>query len=695
MNYNTLVSKAKQHDSQAWSILFEQTQHMVYFTTRNMVGNESDAEDLVQETYFNAYRHLDSLKDAEAFPGWIKRIAVNVSKNHLVSNKILFCGSEELDTYMENIPEVDENFLPQEYIDNKESLKILLNIVNSLPETQRRCVMLYYHDQYSISEISEMLQIKEGTVKSHLNRARNNLKKQADTFEKKGIKLHATAIPSLALLLYTASKGYTVSAATKDSIMNFFVQQAMPTATSTTSTKNSQPEISSAVPTTSKFAAKSSGKLFTKLVALPEVTKVAIGTALVCILGGAALIGGISNNNQQKHPQTNHNSQESNGNAQDSNNNSQDSNTHLPDSNHSSQDPNLENENIPENSTKLSNSMTYLLEDTNTLGFLAMTENEIRGWFGEPGKMEHTSDHDYYLEYYLTHETRPSFQTLTFYFSTKSTEPEYPVMVTIRLNEQFFHCYGITPSMTSSEIRNILLKCGWISESIETDVFTYNHMSYQVNQHYTCTFIELNEQPYALSFARDYSLIQNEPSVTPEPTKVPEENKPAGMTNQKAHEMLEKYFKETYYAGGAYYCFADVTHDGIDEMFVLSNADFYAAFDIIRIEDDNFQMIYSGSNATDTNSMYSYYLYEENGKSYLLYAGFFNRQGYPWYFYDIFHLDENGNQIRFKGNEYSGEFTEEAEEKMQQILSEYKQYCKHATLILDIDEEGECISGSW
>ena len=77
---------------------------------------------------------------------------------------------------LQNIPETKEDFLPEAYADSKEQARLIMKIVDSLPDMQRISVALYYYSQRPIREIAEIMDVKENTVKSRLNYARKQIK---------------------------------------------------------------------------------------------------------------------------------------------------------------------------------------------------------------------------------------------------------------------------------------------------------------------------------------------------------------------------------------------------------------------------------------------------------------------------------------------------------------------------------------
>lgn len=267
MELKDVVIKAQNGDVKAFTALFEETQKMVYFNALKITGSETVAEDVVQDVYMKALEKLPSLKVPEAFIGWLRQITVNTCKDYLTANNSSALGADEADEELAKLPMLDEDFLPETYADNKETCRIIMRIVDSLPEAQRIAVILYYYNELPVARIAEVLQISENTVKSRLNYARRQIKEQVEDLEKKGTKLHA--VPVLGLILQRAAEDYSLSSAASATIV-----------TSVTA---------SAAGTTAAVG----GGILAKIAALPLVTKVIGGALAAAIAVGAGF--GISN----------------------------------------------------------------------------------------------------------------------------------------------------------------------------------------------------------------------------------------------------------------------------------------------------------------------------------------------------------------------------------------------------------------
>lgn len=141
----------------------------------SLCNNRCDAEDLYQSTWEKAikkYRQYDSTKP---FDKWLFTICINTYRDVLRrfdSKKILkFNSSDEQDNFLSTI--ADSSVDKDEYI-------ALHNALHNLSPQHREVVALYYFKDYSVYELSEILGVPEGTVKSRLHCAREQLRKELD-----------------------------------------------------------------------------------------------------------------------------------------------------------------------------------------------------------------------------------------------------------------------------------------------------------------------------------------------------------------------------------------------------------------------------------------------------------------------------------------------------------------------------------
>ena len=198
-----LVQRAMQKDDSAWEEIYAKTHRYVYFMALKFLHTKEDAQDITQEVYIQAMRSIDQLNSAESFMGWLRSIIYSKCKD-LVKRKqpVLLDDDEDGGSPLDDIPELDEEFLPERVLDNSETRRMVLELVNALPYLQRQSVMFYYYDEMPVERIAELMECASGTIKSRLNYARQQIRKGVEEHERKGVKLYSmSAIPILTILL--------------------------------------------------------------------------------------------------------------------------------------------------------------------------------------------------------------------------------------------------------------------------------------------------------------------------------------------------------------------------------------------------------------------------------------------------------------------------------------------------------------
>ncbi len=226
---SSIVVRAKQGDKEAFDELYRQTQRMVYFTALKLTQDEESAKDISQDTYLKVFSELPGLHDDRVFPAWVKSIAANTSKNYLLKKKpLLFASDEEEEAAISSVPEIGEEFLPEEYAMRREKARLVMEIVDRLPQTQRMSVILFYYDGFSVVEVAKIMETSEGTTKSRLNYARKTIKEEIERLEKKGTRLYAVPLFLLSRILHKASEEYDMPPEVSDAVARQIPKQAQP-----------------------------------------------------------------------------------------------------------------------------------------------------------------------------------------------------------------------------------------------------------------------------------------------------------------------------------------------------------------------------------------------------------------------------------------------------------------------------------
>lgn len=160
MENEKLVKKAMKGDKKAFVKLMEAYEKDMYNLSRYMMGNNEAVHDVVQDTILTAYEKISALKNPSSFKNWLLKILVNKSKTMLSKQSKI--------VYLENSIEV-----PME--DNEMERVELMSLVSNLPEEYRMVIILFYFNDLTYREISEVLDMPEGTVKSRLFRGKELL----------------------------------------------------------------------------------------------------------------------------------------------------------------------------------------------------------------------------------------------------------------------------------------------------------------------------------------------------------------------------------------------------------------------------------------------------------------------------------------------------------------------------------------
>lgn len=295
MEIKEAVIKAQNGDQSAFSFLYEETYKSKYYLALKYMKNKEAAEDVLQDAYLKAFSKLGTLKQPEAFEGWLGMIVANTAKNMLVKkNPLLFSEmavDQEGEEYVYDVEDEDPENQPELAYTREETKELVHVLLDGLSEEQRMAILMFHLENASISEIARAMECSENTVKSRLNYGRKNLKIQAEQLQKKGYKLYAVA-PVL-LLVYLLRNDRSVMAADKTFLADGKVMETKILREYFKNTAKTTGKINNAkaVDTAGKAAAKSAvkGSIVNKIAAIA----VAVG-----VLGGSAY-GIIAWNNQR------------------------------------------------------------------------------------------------------------------------------------------------------------------------------------------------------------------------------------------------------------------------------------------------------------------------------------------------------------------------------------------------------------
>ncbi|KPL04141.1 MAG: hypothetical protein AMJ90_01995 [candidate division Zixibacteria bacterium SM23_73_2] len=171
---NELFKRVLDEDRIAFEALVNRYKIKLYNLVYRMLGTKEEAEDILQETFLRVYRERNSFDFNYQFSTWIYTIALNLTRNELKKKKrFKFFGLESL------LRKPAQSYLSEDFGNFKGEFQYYLEKeMKSLPEKYKKAFLLRDINELSYEEISNVLEIPLGTVKSRVNRARGILRKK-------------------------------------------------------------------------------------------------------------------------------------------------------------------------------------------------------------------------------------------------------------------------------------------------------------------------------------------------------------------------------------------------------------------------------------------------------------------------------------------------------------------------------------
>ncbi len=173
MSLDELIKQCADNDRKAQKEIYQLFAGKLFSICLKYSKNKQEAEDNFQDGFIVIFDKIGQFNFKGSFEGWLKRVMVNTVLLKYRKKNVLNIVTEDIPD--EVIVDVD---------DDEISLDFLLNLINELPDRYRLVFNLYVLDGYSHKEISEMMQIAEGTSKSNLARARAILKQKIEIHQK-------------------------------------------------------------------------------------------------------------------------------------------------------------------------------------------------------------------------------------------------------------------------------------------------------------------------------------------------------------------------------------------------------------------------------------------------------------------------------------------------------------------------------
>ena len=181
------LDSLKAGDREAFTQLVDATSGPIYRVALQILGDEQDAEDVLQETYIKAFRALRAFEGRSSVTTWLHRIAVNealmlVRKRKPQTISIDDNPPFDAEAESESMDIVDFCCMPEGELLNKESRDFLDKAVSDLPSNLRVVFVMRDLEGMSIEETSEALGLSENNVKTRLLRARLRLRAELSAY---------------------------------------------------------------------------------------------------------------------------------------------------------------------------------------------------------------------------------------------------------------------------------------------------------------------------------------------------------------------------------------------------------------------------------------------------------------------------------------------------------------------------------
>ena len=179
-NYSEIIKACLKGNRLAQNRLYQIFADKMYGVCLRYANNEDEAKDILQDGFIKVFTNLKQFNNKGSFEGWIRRIVVNTALEKFRDKKQMFAVSMEA--------EYDPNNNHYDHILSELSAKDLLKLIQELSPQYKLVFNLYAIEGYSHKEICDILDIKEGTSKSNLSRAREILKEKVNKYHNVSVK---------------------------------------------------------------------------------------------------------------------------------------------------------------------------------------------------------------------------------------------------------------------------------------------------------------------------------------------------------------------------------------------------------------------------------------------------------------------------------------------------------------------------
>lgn len=178
-----LARRALARDAEAFRAIMRRHNQKLYRLARSIIRNDSEAEDIVQETYVTAFAHLGSFRGEASLATWLSRIAINEALGRLRKKRrtaAVITDEPVHDAQVIPFPLNAGDIDPERMMAQRQILALVERATDALPDVYRTVFVARVIEGLSMEETADLLGIKPQTVKTRLHRARTLVRRQLD-----------------------------------------------------------------------------------------------------------------------------------------------------------------------------------------------------------------------------------------------------------------------------------------------------------------------------------------------------------------------------------------------------------------------------------------------------------------------------------------------------------------------------------
>lgn len=176
MSDNQIIDEIRRGDARKYALLIDRHKDKAFTLAVRITGDRAEAEELVQDAFLRAYRNLEQFRGDARFSTWLYRIVYNVCMTR-VSRRKPHAHTVSVDESLVDIADHDEPGA-DERLEDEEVQRMLVEEIQHLPEHYRTAITLFYLQEMSYEEMTDVLTLPLGTVKTNLFRGRNLLRQR-------------------------------------------------------------------------------------------------------------------------------------------------------------------------------------------------------------------------------------------------------------------------------------------------------------------------------------------------------------------------------------------------------------------------------------------------------------------------------------------------------------------------------------